>query len=161
MATPRLLNAAALAAELSKLPAFSTGTVAELNSLRVAVARAIASGQDAAQLARDLNAPAGWQSVNFSQPPVPPGAVAPATQRRAELAPEIAPAVEPPGWISTIVPIALSKSISSRVVVLDHEPTALGGLELPAWARALSPAAVYGPASVASDLLRVRQESGL
>jgi hypothetical protein len=160
MATPPLLSADALAAELAKLPDFSTATAAELNSLRIALARAIASGQDVTQLASDLNAPAGWQSVNFSQPPVLRKPGTPTTQQPARPAPQItvappAPAGEPPGWISTIVPIALSKSISSRVVVLDHEPTALGGLELPDWARALSAAATYGPVTVTSDLLRV------
>jgi hypothetical protein len=159
MSTPPRLDAATLATELAKLPSFSSPAASELTSLRIALARAIASGQDAAQLASELNTPSGWQSVNFSQPPVIRKPGAPVTQQPATSAPQIAvaptPAAAPPEWITTIAPIALSKNIVSRAVVLDGEPTALGGLELPSWARALSPAATYGPITVTSDLLQV------
>ena len=153
---------------ISKLPDFSTATNVELNALRIALARAVASGRDADQLASALNARAGWQSVNFSQPPIPrkPGTTQqpPATTDAAaititggdntrHLLPAAVPAT-PPEWIASVVPIALTKNIASRAVVLDHEPTALGGLELPSWARALSPAATYGLVSVTSDLLQ-------
>ena len=154
MSTPPRLDSNQLASELAKLPDFSTATGVELNALRIALARAVASGQDADQLASALNAPVGWQSVNFSQPPIPrkPGTT---QQPPTTTTPEIsAVPATPPEWIATIVPIALTKNIASRAVVLDHEPTALGGLELPSWARALSAAATYGPVSVTSDLLQ-------
>src|SRR5271165_1131966 len=160
MSTPPRIDPSALAAALAKLPSFSTSTSAELDPVRIALARAIASGQDADQLAKDLSTPAGWQSVDFSKPPVLTKAGAPPSQPPTLTSNALTPtspdttASTPPEWISTIVPIALKKSVSSRVVVLDHEPTALGGLELPAWARALSPAAIYGPISVVSAELK-------
>ncbi len=118
------------------------------------------SGQDPDQLAKDLSTPAGWQSVDFSKPPIltkagaPPAQPPTLTPDALTPTPPDATASTPPEWISTIVPIALKKNVSSRVVVLDHEPTALGGLELPAWARALSPAATYGPVTVVSAQLK-------
>ncbi|HZD47303.1 MAG TPA: hypothetical protein VE178_01040, partial [Silvibacterium sp.] len=168
MSTPPRLDSSQLASELAKLPDFSTATGVELNALRIALARAVASGQDADQLASALNAPAGWQSVNFSQPPIPgkPGTTQqpPATTDAATITVTggdstrhlFAATVQatPPEWIATVAPIALNKNIASRAVVLDHEPTALGGLELPSWARALSPAAIFGPVSATSDLLQ-------
>ncbi|HTA85295.1 MAG TPA: hypothetical protein VK729_03430 [Silvibacterium sp.] len=160
MSTPPSINADALAVELAKLPALSTSAPVELDPLRIALARAVASGQDADQLARDLSTPGGWQSIDFSKPPILTKAGAPPPQQPIPVAAEVAiarpvAAAAPPEWISTIVPIALKKNISSRVVVLDHEPTALGGLELPAWARALSPAAAYGPINVTSAQLQI------
>ena len=160
MATAPGLNADTLATELAKLPSLSTSTPAELDAVRIVIARAIASGQDADQLALDLNTPAGWQTVDFSKPSVPskpgattPGSVATDLITTAPVTTGPAAAVAP-AWIATIVPIALAKNIPSRVLVLDREPTALGGLERPAWARALSPAATYGPVTIVNDLLQ-------
>ncbi|HEY4379412.1 MAG TPA: hypothetical protein VGN01_03640 [Acidobacteriaceae bacterium] len=123
------------------------------------MARAVASGQSADQLANDLSTPPGWQSVDLAKPPLAPNAstsqnplaaAAPAALTAAPIAKTIAPE-----WIATIVPVALAKSISSRVVVLDREPTALGGLERPSWARALTPATTFGPISVTNASLHV------
>src|SRR5271156_4854957 len=176
MSTPPRLDPEQLASELATLPDLSTSVPAELNALRIALARAVASGQDAGQLATDLNTPAGWQSVDFSKPPIvqKPGVQEPGTEGQpppaeGELATITLPGGDsarhlfgaaaetaaPPSWIAQIVPIAAAKNIPSRAVVLDREPTALGGLELPTWARALSPAAIYGPVTVTSDLLQV------
>ncbi len=158
MSTPPSLGPGALATELAKLPSFSSTSSNELDPVRIAIARAVASGQDASQLAHELNTPAGWQSVDFSKPPVPQSPVASPQKTVADAAiattPPPAATSLPPEWIATIVPIALSRNISSRVLVLDREPTALGGLERPAWARALSPAATYGPVTVANSLLQ-------
>ena len=152
------VTAEALASALAQLPSLSVAS-AELDSVRIAIARAIASGQDAGQLALDLNTPAGWQSVDFSKPPIPAKPGTTTTQSAMDSAmvttPAAASAKAPPEWISTIVPVALAKAVSSRVLVLDREPTALGGLERPAWARALSPAATYGPVTIVNDLLQV------
>jgi hypothetical protein len=159
MPTLPRLGAEALAAELAKLPSLSTTASVELDPVRIALARAIASGQSADQLASDLSTPAGWQSVDLSKPPLMPKAGGSPTEQTAA-APAVlvatpAAASKPPEWIGTIVPIALAKSISSRIVVLDREPTALGGLERPAWARALSPVTTYGPIAVSNALLQV------
>src|ERR1700733_8158312 len=76
MSTPPSLGPGALATELAKLPSFSSTSSNELDPVRIAIARAVASGQDASQLAHELNTPAGWQSVDFSKPPVPQSPVA-------------------------------------------------------------------------------------
>ncbi len=159
MSTPPPVTAEALAAALAELPSLSAVS-GELDSIRIAIARAIVSGQDAGQLTTDLNTPAGWQSVDFSKPPIPTKPGTSGAQHAADAAmltttPAVASVKAPPEWISTIVPIALSKNVSSRVLILDREPTALGGLERPAWARALSPAATYGPVTVVNDLLQI------
>ena len=159
MSTPPPVTAEALAAALADLPSLSASS-AELDSIRIAIAQSIASGQDAGQLARDLNTPAGWQSVDFTKPPIPakPGtadAQPIADDAMVAAMPAATKAKTPPAWISTIVPIATAKNVSSRVLVLDREPTALGGLERPAWARALSPAATYGPVTIVNDLLQI------
>src|ERR1019366_3302840 len=161
MPTPPRLSATALASALTKLPGFSTSSAVDLDPVRIALARAIASGQDADQLARDLSTPPGWQSVDFCKPPILPKPAAPSPQQTAPAATKpllVAPKAAtsaPPEWIAKIVPIATAKNISSRVVVLDREPTALGGLERPSWARALSPAATYGPITVSNALFQV------
>src|SRR5215472_9560821 len=141
------IGADALVSELAKLPPFTAPASATLNAVRIAVARAIASGQSADQLALDLGLPQAWRGIDLSKPP----AMARAAQKASAVPP--APAA-PPDWAKQIVPIALAKETSARVVVLDREPTALGGLELPAWARALKPSATYGPITVTSPTLQ-------
>ena len=158
MPTPPRLGADALASELAKLPSISTSSPVQLDPVRLAVTRAIASGQDASQLARDLSAPAGWQSIDLSKPPITakPGATAaPGPTATAQLLTAPSVAATPPDWAATVIPVALAKQVSSRVAVLDREPTALGGLELPTWARALSPAATYGPVVVNNPGLQI------
>jgi hypothetical protein len=161
MATLQRLGADGLASELSKLPPLEAATASTLNAVRVSIARAIASGQNADQLSTDLGIPGGWQGINFSKPPAitigapPSTAVVPATPSTADATPQASAQAAPPAWIGEIVPLALAKDTLTRVAVLDREPTAFGGLEGPAWARALSPSASYGPITVASASLQV------
>jgi hypothetical protein len=137
-----------------------------LNAVRIAIARAIASGQSADELKTDLGAPSVWQGVDLSKPPgitlatTASGETAagsavtasePATAEATSPPVEIGTQATLPTWIGQIVPIALAKDTVTRIVVLDREPTALGGLERPSWARALSPSATYGPIAVASS----------
>jgi hypothetical protein len=51
------LGADAVVSELSKIPELSASTAATLDAVRIAIARAIASGQSADQLAADLGVP--------------------------------------------------------------------------------------------------------
>ncbi|MGD0097085.1 MAG: hypothetical protein ABSB60_11355 [Terracidiphilus sp.] len=159
MATPQRLSADALASELSKLPLLNAATPSTLTAVRIAIARAVASGQSADELTTALNLPAGWQGIDLSKPPVialgsAVSNTTPATASIVESAPQTTPLATPPAWIAEIVPLALAKDTVTRIVVLDHEPTALGGLERPSWARALSPAATYGPIAVVSADLK-------
>jgi hypothetical protein len=159
MATLQRLNAKALSSELLKLPSLTASTSASLDPVRIAIARAVASGQSADQLASDLGIPAGWAGLSLSKPPTTTGDVTAATSPVSDATtPKLGKPIEaaPPEWIASIVPLALAKKTTTRVVVLDREPTALGGLERPAWARALSPSATYGPITVVSSDLQVK-----
>jgi hypothetical protein len=147
------LDADALASELSKIPALAASTASALDAVRIALARAIASGQSADQLATAFGVPSAWQDLDLSKPPSV--TTAPTAMSTAPAAPATA---SPPHWAATIVPLALAKETTTRVVVLDREPTALGGLELPAWARALAPSATYGPITVSTPHLQVNAE---
>lgn len=154
MPTPGRPGADALASELEKLPVFISS--AALDPIQIAIARAVASGQSADQLASDLGSVPGWQSVDLSQSPN--AALGAKTTHALETVKTAAPApaagAAPPAWIATIVPIALAKDVPTRVAVLDREPSALSPLQGPAWARGLAAAAVYGPISVASPALQ-------
>lgn len=156
MAPFERLGADALASELAKIPSFTASSKATLDAVRIAVARAIASGQGADQLAQDFGWPSGWRGVDLKKPPTiartaaQPGAQPDSGPQPAASTAQETPRASAPDWAKEIVPIALAKPTSTRVVVLDREPTALGGLELPAWARALKPSAVYGPIMVTS-----------
>jgi hypothetical protein len=151
MATLQRLSAGALAAELSKLPSLTAPTGSCLDAARIAIARAVASGQSADQLSLELGLPAGWQGIDLSRPSA---AVTPGTQAAVAI-PQAAPKAAIAEWIGKIVPFALGKKTVTRIAVLDHEPTALGGLDGPRWARAQSPAATYGPINVTSSKLQV------
>ena len=59
--------------------------------------------------------------------------------------------VAPPTWAVDLIPVVLKETTTTRIAVLDREPTALGGLEMPGWARALSPSAVYGPVTATAS----------
>ncbi|MGB7355949.1 MAG: hypothetical protein WBD06_19735 [Acidobacteriaceae bacterium] len=142
--------------ELSKLPLISA-PAAPLQAAQIAIARAVASGQSADQLAADLGALAGWQGINTSQAPAGFQSGPTASNLTAAKPSATSPPV-PPAWIGAIVPIALAKDVSTRVAILDREPTALGGMERPAWARALAPAATYGPISVSSASYQIVAE---
>jgi hypothetical protein len=150
------LGADALASELAKIPSLNTPANSTLDAVRIAIARAIASGQSADQLAADLGVPSAWRGIDLAKPP----AVATASPAKAAgpAEPVTARPALPPDWAATIIPLALAKELTTRVVVLDREPTALGGLELPAWARALTPSASYGPITVSTADLQVNPE---
>lgn len=158
MAARGRVTADALASELSKIPVFTAENVKVLDAVRIAVAKAIASGQSADQLAGDLGIPAAWKGIDLSKPPTI-GATGDQPERThadqgKPTAPHALPRLEPPEWAKQIAPIALKDQVVTRVVVLDRDPTALGGLELPAWARAHKPAARYGPIAVSSPTLQ-------
>ena len=63
------LGADALASELAKLPSLTTTAAPTLDAVRIALARAIASGQSADQIAADLGVPSAWQGIDLSKPP--------------------------------------------------------------------------------------------
>jgi hypothetical protein len=198
MNKPFGLDAVTLATELNKLPLLAATTATLLDPAHLAIARAVASGQSADELAQALSIPAGWAGLDiFKTPaptasgvtdaPVPSSAHAATTSQtpiRAPIAPgvpvvpvrpvtpvtpivpvvpvvPVAPVVpvvpvtptvpiQPPAWAIDLIPILVKETTITRVVILDREPTALGGLETPAWARALSPSAVYGPVTATS-----------
>jgi len=164
MPPSRRLSADALASALAKLPSIATTAGSTLDAVRIAMARSIATGQSADQIASDLGVPAVWQGIDLSNPPAvtldnpsaTANAPAAATATR-ELAarPALISPVTPPDWAAAIIPLALAKDVTTRVVVLDHEPSALGGLELPGWARALRPSATIGPITVSTPSLQV------
>src|SRR5882757_8036674 len=158
MTTLHRLDGKTLSSELSKLPLLTASTPSHLDPVYIAIARAVASGQGADQLAKDLGVPAGWQGITLSKrPPVASDVTSPAAGPDAPT-PKLKGTVHAPApdWIATIMPLALAKNITTRVVVLDREPTALGGLERPAWARALSPSATYGPITAISSDLQIK-----
>ena len=64
--------------------------------------------------------------------------------------------IAPPSWAVNLIPDVLKETTTTRIAVLDREPTALGGLEAPAWARALSPSAVYGPVTATSSGVQIQ-----
>ena len=100
MATPQRLSADALASELSKLPSFTASSATALDAVQIAMARAIASGQSANQLATDLGVPAGWQGIDLSKPPAI-AASASATDDAVPIAaasPQSAPKAAAPDW---------------------------------------------------------------
>ena len=114
------LGADALASELARIPSFTAASKATLDSVRIAIARAIASGQSADQLAMDLGMPSAWRGVDLNKPPAIAGRTA---QADAQAAPAPQPAAArpaPPSWAKEIVPIALAKKTTARVVVLDR-----------------------------------------
>lgn len=121
--------------------------------MRIAIARAIASGQSADELAQDMGLPSAWRGVDLNKPPAVAGSVAQSAAPRAAAAQDTTRPI-PPDWAKEIIPIAMAREATARVVVLDREPTALGGLELPSWARAMKPSAVYGPIDVTSPTLQ-------
>ncbi len=158
------LGADALASELAKLPSLTAAAGSTLDAVRIALTRAIASGQSADQIASDLGMPARWQGIDLTNPPavslasttVPAGSSeTPSASAAAVAKPALVSPGTPPDWAAAIIPLALAKDVTTRVVVLDHEPSALGGLELPAWARALKPSATIGPITVSSPSLQV------
>jgi len=158
------LGADALASELAKLPSLTTTAAPTLDAVRIALARAIASGQSADQIAADLGVPSVWQGIDLSKPPaitlanVPAttnAAPAPATTQELVTKPAVTMPLTPPDWAAGIVPLALAQDVTTRVVVLDQEPSALGGLGLPAWARALKPSSTIGPITVSTPALQL------
>jgi hypothetical protein len=139
------LSADALTSELAQLPLLSAVAATQVIAAQIAIARAIASGQSAQEIATALATPSGWENIlhrsalqQSSAEPTPPKAAQAAKPHISSLSAGAA-------WSDQIVSLALAKEINTRVAVVDRAPTALGGLELPVWARALSPSAIYGP----------------
>jgi hypothetical protein len=182
MAASGRITADALATQLAKVPAFTHANPKTLDAVRIAVTKAIASGQSADQLAADMGVPAAWKGIDLTKPPdfpttneqdrrgqeaapsepiptprptpIPTPIPAPVPLPSPTPVPTPAPGRVPPDWAKQIIPIALKDQTATRMVVLDREPTALGGLELPAWARGQKPAAIYGPIAVTSPDLQ-------
>ena len=158
MPTPQRLDADALASELAKLPSLTTAASSHLDAVQIAIARAVASGQSADEIALALGVPAGWQGIDLAAKSVAPKFGATPAASVAVATPHAPAPVAAPAWIGKIVPLALNKAVTTRVAVLDREPTAMGGLELPSWARALAPSASYGPITVSSPSLQIAVE---
>src|ERR1019366_8006959 len=192
MATDQILGARELASALSQLPPMNA-TAPTLQAARVAIARAIATGQSVDEITTGFQVPSAWQGIDLSKPPgltlgtptsnvpgdnersrdslpispqpvpVPHPVPSPVPVPTPTPAPPPSPTPSPtppppapplPTWIAGIVQIALGNPVVTRIVVLDSAPTALGGLERPAWARALSPAASYGPIAASGPVLQ-------
>ncbi|MEO8869410.1 MAG: hypothetical protein ABI357_01115, partial [Granulicella sp.] len=200
MNKPLGLDAIALPTELNKLPLLAAASANLLNPAYLAIARAVASGQSADDLAQALSVPVGWGSLDIFKtlaptvaggvadvqvqssrhavaaidapikisiaPVVPVVPVRPVTPVRPVVPTvPIVPVVpvvpvlpvtpivpiKPPTWAIDLIPILLKDTTITRGAILDREPTALGGLETPGWARALSPSAVYGPITATSN----------
>src|SRR5258708_37505797 len=122
MTTLHRLDGKTLSSELSKLPLLTASTPSHLDPVYIAIARAVASGQSDDQLADDLGVPAGWQGITLSKrAPAASDVISPAAGPDAPT-PNVkgtghAPA---PDWIAAIMPLALSKTITTRVDVLGQ-----------------------------------------
>ena len=154
MTHPQHFDPQTLAAELSKLPTLTAASASHLDPVHLALSRAVASGQSADQLARDLSMPIGWGGVDLTKAPFTKQAEAETALGSTYTEPPLeSHQTENAAWIARVIPDTLPNRAITRVVVLDREPTALGGLELPTWARALKHSAIYGPiTSTATDL---------
>ncbi|HZT33122.1 MAG TPA: hypothetical protein VFA33_24760 [Bryobacteraceae bacterium] len=133
---------------LAALPPLRTGDVGMLSAVRTDLARAIASGQDAGQLASDLSTPAAWLGLDLRRAagPTPPTAPPPAPP--APAAEEAA--VPPPAWAVAAAQAAVQAKSALRVAVLDRDPASMPSLRLPAWAQGQQAVATYGPLLVES-----------
>jgi len=134
----RPLPMESVAQALAAFPPINSANASILNAVRIALARAIASGQDATQLGQELSTESIWLGVDLK-------AVArPTTQPAGPTAP-VAP---PPAWALAAAQAAVQASSALRVAVLDRDPTTFTSLSLPVWAIGQKPAASYGPVSV-------------
>src|SRR5271169_38705 len=135
------LPADAVAQLLAGLPAFRTSDARTLAAARVDLARAIASGQDAQQLARDLSTPGAWLGLDLKQ-----AAGAPPTTTTAEAAaPGAMAPTAPPAWATAAAQAAVQAKSALRVIALDRDPSGISRLSLPAGALGQQAVATYGP----------------
>ena len=147
----RPLPAESVARLLAELPTIQSGDPGALNAARIALARAIASGQDAQQLGTDLQTPGAWLGLNLTtiaqQPTTTqPTGAQPATPAAPSTAPaQGAPLVPPPAWAVAAANAAVQAKSALRIAVLDRDPTTMSSLSLPSWAQAQSAVATYGP----------------
>ena len=125
-----------VAPALARLPVFRTGDISALGAARTDLARAIASGQDATQLASDLSAPAAWLGVDLQKAA---GTPPPAARKAMETV------VTPPVWAVEAAKAAVQAKSALRVAVLDRDPTGMPSLSLPVWAQGQKAVATYGP----------------
>jgi len=121
---------------LTGLPALGTSDAGMLSAARTDLARAIASGQDAGQLATDLSTPGAWLGADL--------------QKAAGLASSATPqaAAAAPAWAVAAAQAAVQAKSALRVAVLDRDPASMSGLRFPVWAQGQKPVATYGPLAV-------------
>ena len=126
---------------LATLPTFSANDRPTLDAVRVALARAIATGQDAAQLAQELSAPGPWLPVQLNSATDPSGrSSSPASTKKTKL----------PSWIAAAAETAVKASTVLRVAVLDRDPDWVSRLGQPATVRGQKASATYGPITIVS-----------
>jgi hypothetical protein len=129
---------------LSKLlPAlwpFQMSNAGALGAARTDLARAIASGQDAAQLKSDLSTAAAWVGLDLQR------AVGSSTDT-AKATPEVETKlkVETPVWAVAAAKAVVQAKSALRVAVLDRDPAGMSSLSLPVWAQGQKAVATYGP----------------
>ena len=134
----RRLPVESVAQALAALPTIKSDDGSILSAARDALARAIASGQDAGQLGQDLAAQGSWLGVDLK------AATGAMTQPETGTAPVTAPSA----WARVAAQAAVQAGSALRVAVLDRDPSAVSSLSLPAWAVGQKPAGSYGPVSV-------------
>ena len=132
-----------VAEALAGLPAMqASGGV--LDNVRGALGRAIASGQDVAQITQQLSAPPAWLAVSFTTAtPAPPSQ--PTAPRAVS-----SEAIAPPAWATTIAQAAVQAKSAVRVAVVDRDPSSISKLSLPDWARGQQAAAIHGPITISN-----------
>jgi hypothetical protein len=143
----------AVARILAGLPAFRTSDAGALGAVRTDLARAIASGQDAGQLAQDLSTPGVWFGVDLKKAAgLTPAATAQVSpQADAQAAPTVVPqatvatTAPPPAWAVAAAKAAVQARSGLRVAVLDRDPAGMSSLSLPVWAQGQKAVATYGP----------------
>jgi len=134
----RPLPMEAVAQALTALPPIKSANASILNAVRVALARAIASGQDPTQLGQELSAQSTWLGVDLKAAARP---TAQPPDQRASAAP-------PPAWALAAAQAALQAGSAMRVAALDRDPSTVISLNLPVWAIGQRPATSYGPISI-------------
>lgn len=134
------LPAETVANVLAGLPAFRTSDAETLSAARADLARAIASGQDAGQLAGDLSTPGVWLGADLK---TAAGLTPPASPQ--EFPQAMAGAAPSPAWAVAAAQAAVQAKSALRVAVLDRDPTGMSTLSLPVWAQGQQAVAAYGP----------------
>jgi len=130
-----------VAPALARLPALRTGDVSALGAARTDLARAIASGQDAGQLASDLAAPAAWLGVDLQKA----AGLTPPADRQAMETVTTSPVATQLVWAVEAAKAAVQAKSALRVAVLDRDPAGMSSLSLPVWAQGQKAVATYGP----------------